>query len=175
MMNILVLDNEKHVFDMDQSKIRLKNHIHSIKTTFSMFSSQPQRTSEAKLEEIVYARESLAISLFGFQQYVESFIFSFYLWYGGSTLNFSWASHFFPGSYSLLPLWAKTAINYSSKAVKNLIEYEVQNQVPNSSCVSFLFFSVILITLFFAVDTSQLLCRMYWHICSLLCFFLCFL
>lgn len=113
-----------------------------------------------------------SILLYGFQQYVEWFLSSFYLWHGGSIPNFSLASHFFPGSYFLFR--AKMAVNYSGTALKFLIEYEQWNQVFNSSYVSFL----LSITVFYPVGISPLLCKMCWHIYSLffmLLLYLCFL
>lgn len=116
-----------------------------------------------------------SILLYGFQQYVEWFLSSFYLWHGGSTPNFSLASHFFPGSYFLLPSFrAKMAVNYSGTALRFLIEYEQWNQVFNSSYVSFM----LSITVFYPVGISLLLCKnVLAHLLTflMLLLFLCFL
>lgn len=73
-----------------------------------------------------------------FQQQAESFLLYFCLWYSGSTPRFSCVSPFFLGSYSLLLFGAKTAIDYSSKALKNLTVYQLWNEGPNSPPISFL-------------------------------------
>lgn len=78
------------------------------------------------------------MSVAGFQQQAEPFLLYLCLWHSGSPPRFSCVSPFFPGSYSLLPFGAKTATDCSCKALKNVLGYQLWNEVPNSPAVSFL-------------------------------------